>query len=196
MNLVLEGKVLQEVERQALAGIDPKYYRRRRLLIQLAARDGKCCVYCQRPVKFLCEPRVIPTAHNASNYEHYYQIKSEGSRRTLEDGRTQVSDLVVTCGTLTTVAEFTTGDKASLRHVIQKLATRPRKEKTVLLVGLEKPARGQPSTTRVCVRSTKLDALEIAKAQGIELEVFTLTRIDELLAYCQNRTRTYTHRRT
>lgn len=57
MNLVLEGKTVRAVEAKALDGIDPNFGTpaKRRNLIRLAIRDGKCCAHCGDPVYFKWE---------------------------------------------------------------------------------------------------------------------------------------------
>lgn len=59
----------------------------RKLIKALAARDGKICTYCERPVKFHWEPGMLPHSHNAATYEHYYKLKKEGGKRTLRNGK-------------------------------------------------------------------------------------------------------------
>jgi 5-methylcytosine-specific restriction endonuclease McrA len=82
---VFQGKVLQLVERRALRGVHFNIYSRRRLIIQLAVRDGKCCTYCHRPVKFMWEKGMKSTNHNLATFEHK-KTKSSGGRRTLKNG--------------------------------------------------------------------------------------------------------------
>ena len=87
IELKLEGKVLRAVERRALESAHPNVYNKRRNMILMAARDGKCCVYCQRPVKFVWEPGVKSSSHNAATFEHYHTLKKKGGTRTLENGK-------------------------------------------------------------------------------------------------------------
>lgn len=83
--LVLQGKVAREVERRALLGVHPKSRYKRRQMIRLVMRDGKCCSYCQRPLRMPWEPGYKQNAHNAATYDHV-KTKSSGGRRSLENG--------------------------------------------------------------------------------------------------------------
>jgi len=81
------SRVLQEIERRALAGVDPNYYGRRRLMIKLAIRDGKSCCWCHRAVRFVWEPGVRPNGRDTATYEHFKKTKSRGGHRSMKNGK-------------------------------------------------------------------------------------------------------------
>ena len=78
-----------------------------------------------------------------------------------------------------------------MRKAIQKIAQHKSDNKPVLLVGLEKPPRRRHDG--VGVRSNRQEALEIAAKEKVNIRVFTLTNLDELLAWCMTGKLPYKH---
>lgn len=89
MALMLEGKTVRHVEAQAMKGVDPNYGTRgkRRNLIRLAIRDGKCCAHCGDPVYFIWEKKTNPNYSKAkmATFDHII-LKKDGGTYKLENG--------------------------------------------------------------------------------------------------------------
>ena len=83
---VFESKVAKEVERRALLGVERNRRYKRRHMIRLIMRDGKCCAYCNTALRLPWEPGYRPTAYNAATYDHV-QTRSSGGLRTLDNGK-------------------------------------------------------------------------------------------------------------
>ncbi len=115
----------------------------------------------------------------------------DGGRHDLEDEKLGISDLWATYGKRITYIEFTTGGPKAMRTAIQKISKHISANKPVLLVSLEKPPRRRQSG--VSVKSNRREALEIAAEEKIVIKVFTLTNLNELLAWCMEGKLQYDH---
>lgn len=87
-------------------------------------------------------------------------------RHELEDGKVIINDFRVKFGSRKTYVEYTSGGRAAMRKVIQKIAEN-RNSETVLLVGLEELPRRRQSG--IYVQSNRQEALELAADLGVKV---------------------------